>query len=387
MRASLTIALTELRRFLKDRSNIFFVFIFPLLLVLVIGAQFGDAASSGRVVLVGPHGELRAAVEERLSDDGVTVAGADEAGMLEQVARGRADVGVVVDGGDDEAYQAGDPVELEAFASSEASSASAVQVVRAAVQDVALAHGQVLALTSAGAGEDAARRALQSAESSVGSAQVEVVDTSQIAQAFAGIGQFDVGAGSQLLLFVFLMSLAGSATLIESRRLGVVRRTMAAPVSAGRVLGGQALGRLVIALFQGGYIMAATGLFFGVSWGNVWLSLLVLLIFGCVSAGAGMVLGSVMDNEGAASGAGVGLGLVLAALGGCMVPLELFPDTLQTAAHLTPHAWAYEAFAAIQRHDAGLVEILPELGVLAGMAAVLLVVGGITLRRSLSRAM
>ena len=34
MRTALAIAGVELRRFLRDRSNIFFVFIFPLLLVL-----------------------------------------------------------------------------------------------------------------------------------------------------------------------------------------------------------------------------------------------------------------------------------------------------------------------------------------------------------------
>ena len=79
-----------------------------------------------------------------------------------------------------------------------------------------------------------------------------------------------------------------------------------------------------------------------------------------------------LDNEGAAGGLGVGLGLVLAALGGWMMPLELFPDTMRTVAHLTPHAWAYDAFAEIQRRGGTLVDVLPQLGVLAGMAVVLL---------------
>jgi ABC-2 type transport system permease protein len=100
-----------------------------------------------------------------------------------------------------------------------------------------------------------------------------------------------------------------------------------------------------------------------------------------------MLVGSLIDNDGAASGVGVGLGLVLAALGGCMLPLELFPAGLRTIAHITPHAWAYDAFAKIQRHDAGLVDILPQLGVLAAMAAVLLVAGTWTLRRSMARAL
>jgi ABC-2 type transport system permease protein len=70
-----------------------------------------------------------------------------------------------------------------------------------------------------------------------------------------------------------------------------------------------------------------------------------------------------------------------------MTPLEFFPDALRTAAHITPHAWGYDAFAKIQRHDATFSDIALELGVLAAMAVVLLLVGSWALRRSLARAM
>ena len=69
-----------------------------------------------------------------------------------------------------------------------------------------------------------------------------------------------------------------------------------------------------------------------------------------------------------------------------MMPRELFPETLRTVSLATPHAWGYEAFALIQRHDAGLVDVLPHLGVLSLMAAVLLLLGTLTLRRSAARA-
>jgi ABC-2 type transport system permease protein len=100
-----------------------------------------------------------------------------------------------------------------------------------------------------------------------------------------------------------------------------------------------------------------------------------------------MLIGSLLDNDGAASGVGIGLGLVLAALGGCMLPLELFPAALRTIAHVTPHAWAYDAFAQIQRHDGTLVNILPQLGILLALAAALLALGTWSLRRSMSRAL
>ena len=75
----------------------------------------------------------------------------------------------------------------------------------------------------------------------------------------------------------------------------------------------------------------------------------------------------------------------LAALGGAMYPLELFPDTMRTISRFTPHAWAYEALADIQRRGAGLADVLPELGVLAAIGVLLVVLGGWSLRRSLAR--
>ena len=106
-----------------------------------------------------------------------------------------------------------------------------------------------------------------------------------------------------------------------------------------------------------------------------------------MAAGAAILVGTMLDNEGAAGGLGVGLGLVLAALGGSMLPLELFPDTIRRVADITPHAWAYDAFAEIQRRGGGLVDVLPNLGVLAAMAVLLASLGAWSLRRSLAKAM
>ncbi|HEY0644264.1 MAG TPA: ABC transporter permease, partial [Nocardioides sp.] len=261
------------------------------------------------------------------------------------------------------------------------------QRVRAAVDALRIERAQLVALEHHGVPADRVSGALERAADSSSAPRLEVTNLDQLAQEFSGLGQFDVGASGQLLLFVFLTSLSGASTLIQARRLGVVARAMAGPVTAGQVVAGETLGRWAIALFQGGYIMLAARLLFGVDWGTVWVSLLVVVAFSLVAAGAAILLGTLLGNEGAASGAGVGLGLVLAALGGSMLPLELFPDTIRAFSDLTPHAWAYEAFAEIQRRDGGLVDVLPELGVLAAMALLLTSIGAWALRRSLARAM
>lgn len=386
MRVALAVTVVELRRFLADRSNIFFVFIFPLLLVLFIGSQFGGGGG-GTVALAGPGSALRTDLAAALEDRDATVTVADDDAVRELVARGRADVGILVTPEAAAAYDEGADVALPLVLGNQASSQATAQRVQTALDALAAEEGQVAALVAAGVGRQDAADALTRARTVVEPSELRVTNVSEIAQEFAGLGQFDYGAASQLLLFVFLISLAGSTTLIQGRRLGVLRRTLAAPVSTGQAVAGQALARLAIASFQGLYIMATTVLLFGVDWGNVGLAGLVMVVFALVAAGAAMVVGSVFDNEAAAGGVGIGLGLVLGALGGAMYPLELFPEALRTVALFTPHAWAAEALADVQRHGRGLGEILPELGVLVGFAAVLLLVGTWLLRRSLARAM
>lgn len=360
MRSILGIAVVEVRLFLRDRSNIFFVFIFPLLLILLLGSQFGANSGQARVVLSGGSGtELSKVLSEQLKEDGVQVSSAGAGAARDQLSRGRADVGIFISDDDSAAFAAGQPADLEVLTASQSAAQAVLQEVRASVQAVSTDRRQQSLLESAGVGATEAATALKQAKESVQQPQVVLVDTNDVTQVFQGLGRFDLGAAQQLLLFVFLSSLTGAATLIKARRLGVIARVMAGPVSSWQALAGQALGRFGIAAVQGGYIMLGTALLFGVDWGNPLLAGLVLAFFCAVSAAAAMVIGSLMDNDAAASGVGVGLGLVLAGLGGSMVPPEFFSETLQAVSRVTPHRWAYDAFASIQRHDGTLADILP----------------------------
>lgn len=387
MTQPLTIALLELRRFLRDRSNLFFVFVFPMLIVLFVGLQFGEQAQQTRAVVVGEQSTLRSALVEGLRDSGQRVTLSEEDAALEQVARARADVAVVIDTDAASAYAAGDDLRLTVVPSSALTAQAAVQQVQVVAQQLSTEQGQMAALTAEGVPADQAEAALGRARDVVATPRLEVQRVDELAEQFEGLGQFDFGASGQLLLFVFLSSLTGSVTLIQARRLGVVARTLSGPVTAGQLVLGEALGRFVIAIVQGGWIMVASSVLFDVGWGSLPLALLVLSLFALVSAGAAMLLGAVMDNEGAASGLGVGLGLVLGALGGSMFPLELFPEGMRLVSRFTPHSWAYEALADIQRRGGDLLDVAPELGVLAAMALVLLLAGGWAVRRSLARAL
>lgn len=386
MSTILAVAGVEVRRFLRDRSNIFFVFIFPLLLILLLGSQFGAGSERSHVSVAGGTGsELEKRVARQLEADGLRVTFGRPETVRAELSRGRTDVGIFISDAAAAAFDDGQSADLEAVMASQSGAQVALQSVRASVQAVDTEQRQLAALQDAGVGRNEAVAALDQARTAAQLPRMEIVDTNDGAQELTGLGQFDLGAAQQLLLFVFLSSLTGAATLIQARHLGVISRMMSAPVTTWEAIAGQAVGRFGIAVAQGAYIMVGTALLFGVDWGNPVLAGLILAFFAAVAAAAAMVIGSIFDNDAVSSGVGVGLGLVLAGLGGSMVPPEFFTETLQTVSRATPHRWAYDAFAVIQRHDGGLADILPHLGVLAGFAAVLLALGAFLLQKSLNR--
>jgi ABC-2 type transport system permease protein len=197
------------------------------------------------------------------------------------------------------------------------------------------------------------------------------------------LGQFDEGAWTELLLFLFLIALTGAVALIETRRLGLSRRMLATPTAPVTVIAGETLGRVLVSCVQALVIILGSALLFGVSWGSPAGVAAVVILYSLAAAGAGVFVGTLFGNEQQATGISLLLGLGLGALGGCMVPLEVFSPVMRKVAHITPQAWGNDAFARLVGHGASITGILPQLGVLAAYAAVLLALASWRLRRVL----
>jgi len=69
------------------------------------------------------------------------------------------------------------------------------------------------------------------------------------------------------------------------------------------------------------------------------------------------------------------LGMVMALMGGCWYPIELFPEAVRTAVQVLPTYWAMQGLLDVVLHGGGLGDVLPEVGVLLGFAAVFFAVG------------
>ena len=362
----LAVAAVSLRRYLRERSNIFFVFVLPMMIMLLIGLSFGSESGSELGVVLPPTAEARGTAQQvvaRLPPDRV-VHYDDRDGAVSAV-EGNVIAAAAVFSADPD-----DPVEFLARAGNGLDVRAELEN---AVAEVAQREIVVRQAARAGVGGEEAL-ALLGAGPSIGIETERVGDT-----LFEGLSGYDVSALTQVVLFTFLSALTSSSFLIQDRDLGMARRKASAPVSAARLLAGETLGRYTISAFQAVLIVVASAVVFGVGWGDPLATGAILVLFALVATAAGILLGSAFDNAEAASGLGVMGGLVLGALGGAMAPVEIFPPAMRTIARFTPHYWAIEGLeVSVAGGDSS--QIVDSLAILAAVAAGLLAVA-LTLHR------
>ena len=380
---TLAIAANSIRRLFRDRSNIFFVFILPMVLILVLGLVFGSGFQS-RVAVVVPVDDDRATElldEIAASTAFETVESTDPDDARKRLRRNEVDAVIVVPAGYDEELDAGGNVEIGYFATASSGGLD----VQAVVEAVVVEQGSRIRAARFAADETSvdpatARATAESVQSELPVVEVEVEGEA----ATDAPGGADTNAAQQLLLFMFLTALTSSTALIQSRRLGVSERMFSTPTTAGTIIRGETLGRYLVVMLQGVFIVLAARMLFDINWGDPIAATLVVSAFALTGTGAGMLLGSTFSTEQQASGFAVFGALMLAAIGGSMVPLEIFPDTMVAVAHLTPHAWGNDAFSELILHGGGVSDIALELTVLTAYGLALVVLAAMIFKQRLT---
>ncbi len=383
---ALVIARVNLRRTLQDRTAAFFLFVFPMVMVLIMGVVFGGSATPKVAVVAAGEGALSdRLVSELRAADGVSVQPASDARTATAaVERGELEAVILIDADYDARINAGQPAAVLYVARPGQQSQQIQTIVSAVVaREAGRLRAARFAAAETGLDLDGGLALADAAAAQVPALTVGVTTAGE-AMFPSTLGRFDYGASAQLLLFVFLTSMTASAAVIESRRFGVTRRMIATPTRIRTIVVGEALGRFAVSATQALFIMLGSALIFGVNWGDPVGAMLLVTAFALVASGAGLLLGATARTPQQSLGVGLLAGLGMAALGGTMLPIELFSPTMRTIAHLTPHAWAAEGFAILVRRGGGLADVLPQIGVLLGIAVVLLTMATWRLRRTLS---
>ncbi len=383
---ALAIARANLVRTFRDRQGIFFIILLPMILIVVLGITYGGQGSARVGVMDADGGpfakeltaDIAASMEARIQVRSYGTV----ADLRDAVARGFVEFGLAIPAGYSAALSSGAPASLE-YAAPPTTAGGAVRptVERAVAAQSALVRAARFAAAQERISFDDALAAAKASRAAAPG--VAVVVESVASSPTAGVSGFSLGAQGQVILFMFLTALTGAVELITTRQLGISRRMLSTPTSVRTIILGEGIGRVGLSLLQGAFIVVASALLFQVDWANPVATAAIVVVFSFVCGGAAMLVGAVAATASQAGSIGPALGLLLGLLGGTMVPPDVFPETMRTASHLTPHAWAMDAFRGLLLRGETLVDILPQLAVLAGFAVVLLSLAVWRFRRAL----
>jgi ABC-2 type transport system permease protein len=193
-----------------------------------------------------------------------------------------------------------------------------------------------------------------------------------------GKAVLDYFAPSIAVVFLFIGSGLGMRSLLMERATGTLARLAAAPVRASAIVGGKLLAIALTGLASILIVWGVTVAVFGADWGDP-LGVLMMCV-GATAAvcGLGAFLTSFARTPQEAFAASLLVGLVLALLGGNLLPPGALPEALQVLSLGTPNGWALVGFGrlALLRDPASSV-----VGPFLVLCLIALVTGGLAMAR------
>jgi ABC-2 type transport system permease protein len=212
--------------------------------------------------------------------------------------------------------------------------------------------------------------------------QIVDIETEQLAGKAVKNSAATRMVGGWAIMFL-LFSVAGSSTsLFDEKKAGIFNRLLSMPVTRAQILWSKFAFNVLMGLVQLLFLFVAGRVLFGIDVMSNFPSLvLVCICAACACTAFGMLLAAVSKSTAAASGLGTFLILTMSAVGGAWFPVSFMPEFLQTLSKLTLVYWAQEGFIAALWAGSSIVEMLPILGVLVGMAAVLNTISLVLFRR------
>jgi len=179
------------------------------------------------------------------------------------------------------------------------------------------------------------------------------------------------------VLFVMMGVFFAGAAMVLERQQGTLSRLLTIPTARFTVVIGKMSGFFVLGLVQFVILILFGQILLGVNWGRSPFAILLIVISFTLSVtGIGTLLAVLVHTSAQAGAFGVLFSIVTSMLGGSWWPVEVMPSFMQNIAHFTPQFWALNGFTKVITRGFGVSSILPNFGILIGIAIISLLLAG-----------
>jgi ABC-2 type transport system permease protein len=391
IRNALAIAWKDLQLLLKDRGQLAALFVMPFVFAVFFGGLGGGSTKFNVYLVNQDKGQYGTQVVDILHD--IDMLSIEELETVEEadkkIANGEAIAAIVISADFSQNIDAFDPVNDPAKVQVIVDPAQQQwgSIVTGIVNNVMtwvtfqgeIQHGIHTIMNESGAFDALDEQTLRGIEAqSLGAimTQLQKASTDPLvsvrSEDLQGVetqlpdSPFGYAATRYTVMFAFFIVSTIAVTLLTEKEQGTFRRLLASPIHRTSIILGKMLAYMLVVSLQVLVMFSVGRVIFDMPLGNSPLGLLLLtLALALAATSLGMLVATLVQTPKQAGNVGTVLGIVLAVLGGVMTP---FPkgSALYWVSQLTPHAHAIKAYVKLMV-GANAVDILPQLGLLAGV--------------------
>lgn len=192
-----------------------------------------------------------------------------------------------------------------------------------------------------------------------------------------------------LVFGMFFVVASLSSLFVQERSSGALGRLQSLGVSRTMLLASKALPYLGVNALQA-VLMLAAGIWLmpliggdalslaGIHWGALLLSLAAVSL---AAVSLSLALACLVRSHAQAATIGPMVNVLMAAAGGIMVPKFVMPGFMQRLVEVSPMNWGLEALLTVLLRGGGVADALPQIGRLAGFAALMFLLAVFLFRR------
>jgi ABC-2 type transport system permease protein len=405
---ALHIALKDIQILVKDRASLIYLFLLPIVFILVLSTALGglmgedeDSLITLPVVNLDPDGELSQALIDALNEaGGVQVELYEQTEAQTQLTEFEIERVLTIPAGFTADVIAGQTVKLRLVThpdANETTTESVLRVVSGVARGMSLQAQLIASFEQTGAILSAlpaeyqvftSERIVAQAESQFENSKtsplvvVEQTQPEHLSEQVAEPNAVQQNVPGYTVLFVFLTAQATASSIYREKKEGSFRRLMAAPVHKAAMLVGKMLPNFVTGLIQIAVIFAISIFVLPLmglerlTLGNDPLALvLVSLLLALCSTGLGILIAAIARTEAQIGGLSTLALWTMGAVGGCLFPPFLLGGLLDIIGKAVPHYWAIQAYLDLLVRGRGLADVAIEMLALLGFALVFVVIG------------
>lgn len=178
-------------------------------------------------------------------------------------------------------------------------------------------------------------------------------------------------------------SINETMSIVWEKSLGVFDRILAAPVSSASIIAGKTMAGAVMGVTSALVLLIIGSLFFGVSFANMGLVLLIIVLASFSFTGIGTIISGLASEPREAMMLSNLLRFPMMFLGGVFFPVEAMPMPLPYIARALPLTYATEALRSVMSEN--MAAVLFDVIVLVGYTIGTMVVGSKALMKLMTR--